>query len=205
MVKGRYPLSNLFLIYNLFEFQLTSWYIDIGYSYPKGLILAFKLKKTADDGETGKSGRGKVDDTDLTKNNGASDATEKSSVENDEKITENKGNVSEEQADAVEELKGLSAGETLQSVPKVDKSPSNKDQDIISREDLKEEFTKFGTVRVIYIYFCFFSFALYFSDLLIFHTFFCTVKLYETCKMPFSCEIVASPYFSIKHHDKTSR
>jgi hypothetical protein len=81
--------------------------------------------------------------------------------------------VSEEQADAVEELKGLSAGETLQSVPKVDKSPSNKDQDIISREDLKEEFTKFGTVRVIYIYFCFFFyFALYFSDLLIFHTFF---------------------------------
>lgn len=206
MVKGKYPLSNLFLIYNLFEFQLTSWYIDIGYSYPKGLILAFKLKKTADDGETGKSGGGKVDDTDLTKNNGASDATEKSSVENDEKITENKGNVSEEQADAVEELKGLSAGETLQSVPKVDKSPSNKDQDIISREDLKEEFTKFGTVRVIYIYFCFFfllpctlvtcwSFTL----------FFCTVKLYETCKMPFSCEIVASPYFSIKHHDKTSR
>lgn len=156
MVKGKYPLSNLFLIYNLFEFQLTSWYIDIGYSYPKGLILAFKLKKTADDGETGKSGGGKVDDTDLTKNNRASDATEKSSVENDEKITENKGNVSEEQADAIEELKGLSAGETLQSVPKVDKSPSNKDQDIISREDLKEEFTKFGTVRVIYIYFCFF-------------------------------------------------
>lgn len=120
-----------------------------GEGYPKGLILAFKLKKTADDGETGKSGGGKVDDTDLTKNNGASDATEKSSVENDEKITENKGNVSEEQADAVEELKGLSAGETLQSVPKVDKSPSNKDQDIISREDLKEEFTKFGTVRYV--------------------------------------------------------
>lgn len=161
MVKGKYSLSNMFLIYNFFDFQLTSWYINIGYSYPKGLILAFKLKKIAVDSETEKNGGGKVDDTDLTKNEGASDATEKSSVENEEKIPENKGNVSEEQSDAVEELKGVSAGETSQSVDKDDKSPSDNAQDKISREDLKEEFTKFGTVRVIYIYFCFFFFSPY--------------------------------------------
>ncbi|CAD6260400.1 unnamed protein product [Miscanthus lutarioriparius] len=115
----------------------------------KGLILAFKLKKIAVDSETEKNGGGKVDDTDLTKNEGASDATEKSSVENEEKIPENKGNVSEEQSDAVEELKGVSAGETSHSVDKDDKSPSDNDQDTISREDLKEEFTKFGTVRYV--------------------------------------------------------
>lgn len=120
-----------------------------GEGYPKGLILAFKLKKIEVDSETEKKGGGKVDDTDLTKNEGASEPSEKSSVENEEKITENKGNVSEEQSDAVEELKGVSAGETSQSVDKDDKSPSDNDQDTISREDLKEEFTKFGTVRYV--------------------------------------------------------
>jgi len=60
--------------------------------------------------------------------------------------------VSKEQSDGVEEMEGVAAGETAQSVDKDDKKPSDNDEDTISREDIKEEFTKFGTVRVIYIF-----------------------------------------------------
>jgi lupus La protein len=57
--------------------------------------------------------------------------------------------MNEEKSDGVEEVKRVDAGETAQSIDKDDKSLSNNDQDIILREDIKEEFTKFGTVRVI--------------------------------------------------------
>ncbi|KAJ1271728.1 hypothetical protein BS78_06G148400 [Paspalum vaginatum] len=119
-----------------------------GDSYPKGLILAFKLKKIPADGDTEQNGECKGDGTDVAKSEGASDTTEKSSVGNEE-ITKNKGDASEEQSDGVEGLKAVASGETPQSVDKEEKSPSDSDQDTISREDLKEEFTKFGTVRYV--------------------------------------------------------
>ncbi|WVZ86271.1 hypothetical protein U9M48_033079 [Paspalum notatum var. saurae] len=119
-----------------------------GEGYPKGLILAFKLKKIPADGDTEQNGEGKVEGTDVAKNEGASDTTEKSSVGNEE-IPKNKGDASEEQSDGVEESKVVDSGETPQSVDKDEKNPSDNDQDTISREDLKEEFTKFGTVRYV--------------------------------------------------------
>jgi lupus La protein len=57
--------------------------------------------------------------------------------------------MNEEKSDGVGEVKRADAGETAQSIDKDDKSLSSNDQDIILREDIKEEFTKFGTVRVI--------------------------------------------------------
>lgn len=120
--------------------------------------MAFKLKKIPADGGTEQNGGDKVEDTEGAKKEGSSNTTEKLSKGNEEKAPEdNKVDVSEEQSDGVEEVKGVAAGETTQSVDKDDKSPSDNAEDIISREDIKEEFTKFGTVRVIYmlIPFCF--------------------------------------------------
>jgi lupus La protein len=116
----------------------------IFYSYPKGLILAFKLKKIPADSGTDQNGVEKVDDAEGAKK-------EESSTGNEEKAPEGEGDVTEEQSDGVE-MKGMAAGETTQSVDKDDKSPSENDEDTISREDIKEEFTKFGIVRVIYIF-----------------------------------------------------
>ncbi|CAN6235507.1 unnamed protein product [Urochloa humidicola] len=118
-----------------------------GESYPKGLILAFKLKKIPVDGGAEQNGGDKVDDTEGAEKEGSSNTTEKSSIEHEEKAPEDKGNA-EEHTD-VEETKGVAAGETAQSVDKDDKSPSDNDEDKISREDIKEEFTKFGTVRYV--------------------------------------------------------
>ncbi|KAF8703589.1 hypothetical protein HU200_032406 [Digitaria exilis] len=120
-----------------------------GEGYPKGLILAFKLKKIPADGATEQNGGDKVDDTEGAKKEGSSNTTEKPNMGHEEKAPEDKGDVSEEQPDGVEEAKGVATGETTQSVDKDDKSPSDNDEDIISREDIKEEFTKFGTVRYV--------------------------------------------------------
>ncbi|XP_062185836.1 LOW QUALITY PROTEIN: la protein 1-like [Phragmites australis] len=117
--------------------------------YPKGLILAFKLKKIPADGDTEQNGGNKLDDIDGAKKEGASNTTEKSSIGHEEKIPENNSDVSEEHSDGVEELKGVAARETAQSVDKDDNSPPDNDRDTISREDIKEEFTKFGTVRYV--------------------------------------------------------
>ncbi|CAN6268402.1 unnamed protein product [Urochloa humidicola] len=119
-----------------------------GESYPKGLILAFKLKKYSADGGAEQNGGDKVDDAEGAAKEGASNTTEKSSIGHEEKAPEDKGNT-EEQTDGVEEAKGVAAGETAQSVDKDDKNPSDNDEDTISREDIKEEFTKFGTVRYV--------------------------------------------------------
>ncbi|OEL17005.1 La protein 1 [Dichanthelium oligosanthes] len=120
-----------------------------GESYPKGLILAFKLKKIPADGDTEQNDGDKVDDTEGAKKEGSSNTTEKSSIGHEEKAPEDKGDASEEQADGVEEMKGVAAGATAQSVEKDDKSPSDNAEDTISREDIKEEFTKFGIVRYV--------------------------------------------------------
>jgi lupus La protein len=50
------------------------------YSYPKGQVLAFKLKKISGDFDTIQNGGDKVDDTDIANEEGASNATEKSSL-----------------------------------------------------------------------------------------------------------------------------
>lgn len=120
-----------------------------GEGYPKGLILAFKLKKIPADGDTEQNGECKADDNNVANNERSSDTTEKSSVGNEEKILETKDDVGEEPSDSVEESKQVAAGETAESVDKGEKIPSDNDQDTILREHLKEEFTKFGTVRYV--------------------------------------------------------
>ena len=128
------------------------WIINICYRYPKGLILAFKLKKIPANGGAEQNGGDKVDDAEGAEKDGSANTAEKSSIGHEDKAPEDKGVVSKEQSDGVEEMEGVAAGETAQSVDKDDKKPSDNDEDTISREDIKEEFTKFGTVRVIYIF-----------------------------------------------------
>ncbi|KAF8704244.1 hypothetical protein HU200_031742 [Digitaria exilis] len=130
-------------------YEKTQLNKNSGEGYRKGLILSFKLKKIPADGGTEQNGGDKVDDTEGATKEGSSNITEKPSIGHEEKASEDKGDVNEEQSDVVEEVKWVATGETTQSVDKDDKSPSDNDEDIISREDIKEEFTKFGTVRYV--------------------------------------------------------
>ncbi|KAF0891814.1 hypothetical protein E2562_010995 [Oryza meyeriana var. granulata] len=106
--------------------------------YPKGLIVAFKLKRILVDGSLAENGGDKVGDTD--------DAS-KSGTGCEEKIPEN-SDIKEVLSDDVEKSKEAAAGEVAQSVNKGE-NPSDNADDPISREDLKEEFCKFGTVRYV--------------------------------------------------------
>ncbi|VAH33760.1 unnamed protein product [Triticum turgidum subsp. durum] len=112
--------------------------------YPKGLILSFKLKRILADGDTEQNGGDKVDNSDDAKKEGASDSSEESGKASEEKAPENTDAKEEKSADA-EELKGSDA----QSVKKDDKSLSENDKEPVSREDFKEYFAKFGTVRYV--------------------------------------------------------
>jgi lupus La protein len=82
------------------------------YSYPKGQVLAFKLKKLSGDCDTVQNGGDKVDGTDIADKEGASNAMEKSSVGHKEKLPDNKKDTSKEKSDGAEELKRVDAGET---------------------------------------------------------------------------------------------
>ncbi|VAH49179.1 unnamed protein product [Triticum turgidum subsp. durum] len=112
--------------------------------YPKGLILSFKLKRILADGDTEQNGGDKVDNSDNAKKEGASDSAEESGKASEEKAPENT-DAKEEKPDDAEELKGSDA----QSVKKDDKSLSENDKEPVSREDFKEYFAKFGTVRYV--------------------------------------------------------
>jgi hypothetical protein len=95
--------------------------------------VAFKLKIIQIDGGMAENGGDKEGETD--------DAN-KSRTGHDEKIPEN-SDIKEDLSDDVEKSKEAAA----QSVKKGE-SPSENADDPISREDFKEEFGKFGTVRV---------------------------------------------------------
>jgi lupus La protein len=110
--------------------------------YPKGQILAFKLKKIPGDCDTVQNGGDKVYHTDGADKEGASNATEKSSVGHKDKLLNNKKDMSEEKSDDAEELQGVDAGDTTQSVGKDDKSLSDNNQDIMLREDIKKNSQK---------------------------------------------------------------
>jgi len=112
--------------------------------YPKGLILAFKLKKILADGDSAQNGVDKVDDTDAAKKEVASSSAEESAKGHEVKVPEN-ADAMEEKSDDVEESKVAEA----QSLNKDGKSPSENNTEIITREDFKEYFAKFGTVRYV--------------------------------------------------------
>ena len=106
--------------------------------------MAFKLKKIQADGDTEQNGGDKVDDTDTTKKEESSNSPEERATGLEEKVPEN-ADAKEDKSDDVEESKAADA----QSVNKDGKSPPENDKDLITREDFKEYFAKFGTVRVI--------------------------------------------------------
>lgn len=112
--------------------------------YTKGLILAFKLKKILADGDKEQNGADKVDDTETAKKEESSNSAEESALAQEEKVPEN-ADVREEKSDDVEESKAADA----QSVNKDGKSPPANDKELITREDFKEYFAKFGTVRYV--------------------------------------------------------
>ncbi|XP_047068210.1 la protein 1-like [Lolium rigidum] len=112
--------------------------------YPKGLILAFKLKNICADGDSEQNGGDKVDETDIAKKEEASSPAKESVIGDEEKVPEN-ADATEKKSDDVEESKAADA----QSLNKDGKSPSENDKEIITREDFKEYFAKFGTVRYV--------------------------------------------------------
>ncbi|KAG2573071.1 hypothetical protein PVAP13_7KG225000 [Panicum virgatum] len=89
-----------------------------GEGYPKGLILAFKLKKIPANGGAEQNGGDKVDDAEGAEKDGSANTAEKSSIGHEDKAPEDKGVASKEQSDGVEETEGVAAGETAQSVDK---------------------------------------------------------------------------------------
>lgn len=112
--------------------------------YPKGLILAFKLKKILAENDTEQNGGDKVDEADVAKKEGASSPAEESEIDHKETIPENT-DVREEQPDDLEELKAADA----KSDTKDGNNPSANDKEPVLREDFKEHFAKFGTVRYV--------------------------------------------------------
>ncbi|KAG8082541.1 hypothetical protein GUJ93_ZPchr0014g47506 [Zizania palustris] len=104
--------------------------------YPKGLIVAFELKKILVDGGMTQNGGDKVVDTDDTKK---SEGVHEENPENSA--------IREELSDDAEKLKEAATGAIAEPVNK-DESPSE-NADPISRENIKEVFGKFGTVRYV--------------------------------------------------------
>ncbi|KAL6899612.1 hypothetical protein ACP4OV_006270 [Aristida adscensionis] len=123
--------------------------------YPKGLIVAFKLKKTMASSEAQQNNIDKVNDSDTKLE--SSNSEEKPSGEgSEEKLPESSDKNEEKPSDDMSKEKELNAKEATESGEKCsddasvesEKHSSNA-KNPISREDLKEAFKKFGTVRYV--------------------------------------------------------
>lgn len=116
-------------------------------SYPKGLIVAFKLKKKQEDKplEQNSEDIGNEENKDKGEEAGKlSDVT----TENDENMTEGLSEKIEEEA--TDEAKHDTEDKEDESLP-VDKSKNRNDASIVAREDIKKLLEKFGAVKVFHI------------------------------------------------------
>ncbi|KAG6493068.1 la protein 1-like [Zingiber officinale] len=130
-------------------------------SYPKGLIIAFKLKKKQDDKpleqntenkvneNKGGSTSEEVEDTGNEENKEKGEEAGKLSdvnIKNDEDMTECLSEKIEEEA--TDEVKHDTEDKEDKSLP-VDKSKNTNDGSIVTREDIKQLLEKFGTVKFV--------------------------------------------------------
>lgn len=140
---------------------------QINDSYPKGLIVAFKLKPLAKEGsaeENGccqeREGGSKTKTPDSTKNVDA-DSEEKTSnngIETEEKTsddvkTENEQSPAKDHLDgnekAAEDAIQESEGKGTEDAVQADEGKSIVSDEVVSREDLKRVFQRFGTVKFV--------------------------------------------------------
>ncbi|KAI7751697.1 hypothetical protein M8C21_006987 [Ambrosia artemisiifolia] len=103
--------------------------------YPKGLLVAFKLKSTSSEDGSAKPESVAEESVDV-----------KSSSENDEKNTEAKKVSSSENEEETEED---NKNEKKTETKKMSADMYKDDKDVVLREDLKSVFQKFGTVKYI--------------------------------------------------------
>ena len=127
-------------------------------SYPKGLIVAFKLKSIQPEGSTEENGTDKVQASDGNVNEG--DGKKASENDNEGKSADvEEGNGGKVDEDHTEETDGKAAADAIpEGEVKVTKGSSAEsgdkknvsanDKNVVTREDLKEIFQKFGTVKV---------------------------------------------------------
>uniref|UniRef100_A0A0E0K295 HTH La-type RNA-binding domain-containing protein n=1 Tax=Oryza punctata TaxID=4537 RepID=A0A0E0K295_ORYPU len=138
--------------------------LEIKPNYPKGLIVAFKLKRIMVDGAVQPNSA----DNDTATEEGTPNSMKKTSAEGSEECATANSDMEEQKpSDDMTEVKEVNAAEAIESgdkctidaLPESEKKGDNetlsKDDRVlsgnanspISREDLKETFKKFGTVR----------------------------------------------------------
>jgi hypothetical protein len=158
-MKGEYLTTFLFLETGIFvsDHKQGSWKFIC--SYPKGLIVAFKLKKVTDDSAVNES-ETKLETSDSTEKpscQGPEEGTPETSGTKEEKcsadMTEEKEVGASEATESGEKCPGESLAESEkchnnESLSGNGKNISGNAKSPISREDLKEAFKKYGTVRV---------------------------------------------------------
>ncbi|XP_019438407.1 PREDICTED: la protein 1-like isoform X1 [Lupinus angustifolius] len=116
--------------------------------YPKGLIIAIKLKSISDEIPSKPNGA----DQQANDSDGVSKTDEKPSEttvgESDQKVSENV-NIGEENNEAKEEKKAVNEEKSQETGEKIPASAYKDNMDVVLREDLKSIFEKFGTVKYI--------------------------------------------------------
>ncbi|KAL0394059.1 UNVERIFIED_CONTAM: La protein 1 [Sesamum latifolium] len=137
--------------------------------YPKGLIVAFKLKSISAEDSTTQNGNHESvsDDADVIKKDGEQDKTQVNSEETGQDVADTTTNNVENAGKDEEEEAAKTGAETESQEPEdAEKSPDNQDdqgsgegktniasykdnKDVVLREDLKSIFQKFGTVKFI--------------------------------------------------------
>lgn len=118
-------------------------------SYPKGLIIAFKLKSISDEVPSEQNGVDQqANDNAVVSKTDEKIPSEITSEKNDQKVSEN--------ADNDEENNEIKDGKNTQDEeknPKADEKLSaaacKDNMDVVLREDLKRVFEKFGAVKVL--------------------------------------------------------
>lgn len=124
-------------------------------SYPKGLIIVFKLKSMQDYESTEQKGADKVAGT------AEGCETEEGTVNEDDEhmMLENVNNNQEKSSDdasenCVQESEEMATGASAQE-GKDDGTNGSSGKTVVTREDLKQVFRKFGTVKVFCRFNCF--------------------------------------------------
>ncbi|XP_039142545.1 la protein 1-like [Dioscorea cayenensis subsp. rotundata] len=126
-------------------------------SYPKGLIVAFKLKSIPGEGSTEENCQEKANESVVpereTENVTASATAEgepmaSHSLEDAEKNVEKDGNLQDSENKATNDASMENEDEVGKEEDKKDSTTVNK-ENIVTREDLKEIFNRFGTVKFV--------------------------------------------------------
>ncbi|XP_010926805.1 la protein 1 [Elaeis guineensis] len=122
-------------------------------SYPKGLIVAFKLKSMQVDESTEQKGAGKVTDTTEGCKTEILNSSESVNEEGAQKILDNFNNNEEKLSDDASEnhmqaIEEVGTGDGAEE-SKDDGTNGSSGKTVVTREDLKQVFEKFGIVKFI--------------------------------------------------------